>query len=228
MKIKFGALVTDGRGKIGGHVASRNRAGAYMRTKVTPVNPNTSYQAAARTRLVTFSQGWRSLTQEQRNAWEASVGSFQKTDIFGDIKKPAGINLYISLNVNLAESGGVAIDVPPLPTEVVGPSSLILSAAAGTNVMVLSWVGGVVPPDTGWIVRATPQVSPGKNFVKSLYRNIALLPASEGSGYNLVTEYTARFGSLVSGQKVFVEVYPVNVVSGIKGSAVSTFVIVGA
>jgi hypothetical protein len=38
MKMKFGAIVTEGRGKIGGHVASKNKSGAYLRTKVTPVN----------------------------------------------------------------------------------------------------------------------------------------------------------------------------------------------
>jgi len=46
MKMKFGAIVVDGRGKIGGHVASKNRGGAYLRTKVTPSNPQTGYQAA--------------------------------------------------------------------------------------------------------------------------------------------------------------------------------------
>ena len=30
MKMKWGALVVDGRGKIGGQVASKNRAGAYL------------------------------------------------------------------------------------------------------------------------------------------------------------------------------------------------------
>ena len=39
MKIKFGSEVVDGRGKIGGHVYSKNKGGAYKRTKVTPSNP---------------------------------------------------------------------------------------------------------------------------------------------------------------------------------------------
>jgi len=86
MKIKFGALVVDGRGKIGGHVASKNRGGAYLRTKVTPVNPQTSFQNAVRNRLTAFAQAWRGLAASQRAAWNSSVSDFSKTDIFGDIK----------------------------------------------------------------------------------------------------------------------------------------------
>jgi len=36
MKTLFGAIVVDGRGKLGGHVASKNRHGSYFRTKVSP------------------------------------------------------------------------------------------------------------------------------------------------------------------------------------------------
>ena len=39
--MKFGALVVDGRNKIGGQVASKNRAGAYLRNKVTPSKKRT-------------------------------------------------------------------------------------------------------------------------------------------------------------------------------------------
>ena len=101
MKIKFGALVVAGRGKIGGHVASRNRAGAYLRTKVTPVNPATVYQVAVRNRLAGISTDWRGLTAAQRTAWNAAVSDYAKTDIFGDIRNPSGFNLHQKLNNNL-------------------------------------------------------------------------------------------------------------------------------
>lgn len=43
-KIKFGMMMTDARGKLGGQVFSKNRSGSYVRTKVTPVNPQTTTQ----------------------------------------------------------------------------------------------------------------------------------------------------------------------------------------
>ena len=98
MKVKFGAIVVDGRGKIGGHVASKNRGGAYFRTKVTPTNPNSTAQAGVRNRMTSLAQGWRGLSASARLSWNNAVGDFAKTDIFGDIKQPSGINLFPTLN----------------------------------------------------------------------------------------------------------------------------------
>lgn len=93
MKTKFGAIIVDGRGKIGGHVASKNRGGAYLRTKVTPANAQTSAQNQVRNLFTSLTQGWRGLTQAQRDAWNAAVLDYSRTDIFGDIRNPSGINL---------------------------------------------------------------------------------------------------------------------------------------
>ena len=101
MKAKFGAIVVDGRGKIGGHVASKNRSGSYFRTKVTPVNPQSARQSAVRATLSSFSASWRGLNQNRRDAWNSAVGSFTKTNVFGDTVTPTGKNLYTALNANL-------------------------------------------------------------------------------------------------------------------------------
>lgn len=228
MKIKFGALVTDGRGKIGGHVASKNRGGAYLRTKVTPVNPQTSFQSQVRDRLTTFSQAWRSLTNDQRASWNGAVAGFATTNIFGDVKNPSGLNLFVRLNANLAEIGVSEIDTPPLPDSAVGPQTITLTAAAGTPAISLAWTGGAVPADTKWVVRITPQVSPGKSFVKNLYRNLSVLASAATSPQDLLTAYNARFGVLVEGQKIFVEVVAINALSGVKSTPLSTYCIVAA
>ena len=95
MKIKYGAIIVDGSGKIGGHVASKNRSGSYLRTKTTPSNPNTTAQAQARSVLASLSTGWGVLTDDQRKSWNDAVGDYAKTDIFVDFKNPSGINLYV-------------------------------------------------------------------------------------------------------------------------------------
>ena len=77
MKTKFGAVIVAGSGKVGGHVASHNRGGAYLRTKVTPVNPNTSYQAGVRNRLATIATSWKGLTAAQRLNWNGAVSLLQ-------------------------------------------------------------------------------------------------------------------------------------------------------
>lgn len=212
MKAKFGAIVVDGRGKIGGHVMSKNRAGAYMRTKVTPVNPQTSYQLAVRSRLTNLSQGWRSLTADQRAAWNGAVGNFARTDIFGDIKNPSGFNLYQRLNGNLGSIAQTLIDEPPLPGEVAIVTMTGITVETPSTVSVTT--SGPVPAGTSLKVFATAPQSAGKSFVKSEFRQIGVIPASGASPQVLSTMYLTKFGEIQEGQKVFVRFVFVNNATG--------------
>lgn len=228
MKAKFGAIVVAGSGKLGGHVASRNRAGAYFRTKVTPVNPNTSSQATVRNRLTTFSQSWRSLTEAQRDAWNSAVQDYARTDIFGDIKNPSGFNLYQRLNNNLAQIGAGPLTVPLAPQEVSGPSSLELAGDASASTLALTYNPTPVPAGMAWIVRATPGVSQGKNFVKSEYRIITFFAAATASPQAIGPAWEEMFGELTTDQKVFVSVEPINIATGQKGIPLSVSTVVVA
>lgn len=212
--MKFGALVVDGRGKIGGHVASKNRAGAYLRTKVTPVNPNTSDQSGARNRLTTISQGWRSLTAAQRASFNNAVSDFTKTDIFGDVKSPSGFNLYQRLNNNLSNVGAAAITLAPLPsavpTVVIGALSIDVGAGDASELA----LSGAVPAGTAMQIWATPGLSAGISFVKSEYRLIQVEAAASSSPVDIQAAYEAKFGTPVAGQKVFVQIKFVNITTG--------------
>ena len=225
-KIKFsGVAVVDMRGKLNGSVMSKNRAGAYVRTKVTPVNPNTLSQQQARASLTDRSQSWRGLTQAQRDAWNAAVQDFQRTDIFGDLRVPTGKNLYTLLNINLLNAGQSAISVPPSPAAVpaifntgvtisVGaPTYEVAYGGAGASVRVLVW--------------ATAAQSPGKNFVKSEYRLIGDFAGNAASPYDFEADYLAKFGAPAVGSKVFVGLQPVNIATGQAGimSSESTIVV---
>lgn len=228
MKAKFGAIVVAGSGKIGGHVASRNRAGSYFRTKVSPVNPQTSYQSAVRNRLSGLSSAWRGLTADQRAAWNQAVGNFAKTDVFGDLKNPSGFNLYQRLNNNLLNIGESALSVPPLPLEVHAFSSLSLAAADATVAESMSLTfAPAIDADHKVKVFATAPQSAGKNFVKSEYRQIAVLDNTDTSPHDLLSAYQARFGSVgQAGNKIFVQVVQVEVNSGQEGTPLQTSAIV--
>lgn len=228
MKAKFGAIVVDGRGKIGGHVASKNRGGSYFRTKVTPTNPRTTAQNAVRNRLSSLSQGWKGLTEAQRAAWNAAVSNFTSTNIFGDIKTPTGLNLYVRLNSNILEVGGIAITNPPLPASITGLTEFSVAPAAGAGSMAVTFAATPVALGTKMIIRATPQVSPGKSFVKNLYRNIAILDAGDTTGEDIHGKYVAKFGALVAGQKIGYEAIIVKESTGQKTTAVSYLAVVAA
>ena len=226
MKIKFGSIVADGRGKIGGHVMSKNRAGSYLRSKVTPVNPRSASQILVRNRLGSLSIAWRGLTAAQRIQWNSAVAGFAGTDIFGDLRKPTGFNLYQRLNNNLAQVGVAAISVPPLPVAVGSWTTFTPTQAAGAATSI-AYAPTPVPAGFNVVVRATAPISPGKTFVKSELRVIGFLAAAAATPYVATAAYAAKFGGPgLAGQKVFFEARYINIVTGQAGLPVQASCIV--
>lgn len=227
-KILMTAIVADIRNKLNGTVFSKNRYGAYIRTKVTPVNPQTSSQQNARNRLSTMSQMWRGLTETQRQTWINAGINFQKTDIFGNPKIPAGNALFVSLNANLALVNVNAIVNAPLPLQMPQIAITSLTAASGTPALSLVFTPGTVPGDTAIVVMATPQIAPGRNFVKSQYRILEVLDAADTSPANLLVSYTAANGTLVEDNKIFVKIFAISKISGQAGIPVMVKAVIGA
>lgn len=224
MKIKWGSLVVDGRGKIGGHVAARNRSGAYMRTKVTPNNPQTEFQTEARGRLATLSSGWRELSQAQRDAWNAAVVDFEKTNVFGDLVKPTGKNLFTGLNINMLLIGESMMINPPLPADTISFNNPVLSASVATG----PELNGTAASGMTYKIEATPSLSAGIGFFKNKFKMIATIDNSSPTPWNLKAEYEQRFGALVLGQKVAVRVTAVNATTGQAGTPVVASAIIAA
>jgi hypothetical protein len=221
MKIKWGALVVDGRNKIGGHVASKNRAGSYLRTKVTPVNPETIYQLNVRDRFGGLSTAWRGLDAAERLAWNTVVDHFARTDIFGDLRNPSGFNLHQMLNNNLLNVGESAITTPPLPAAVAAFKTMSFTIENTVESLMIAFTENVAT-DHAAIVLATPAISPGISFVKPEYRQIAVLPAETATGYDALAEYVARFGAIgATGMQVFIRMFMVNTVTGQAGLGIA-------
>ncbi len=216
-KVKFTAVVADMRNKLNGSVFSKNRSGAYVRTKVTPVNRQTSYQTTVRNRLGTYAQGFRGLTQTQIAAWNAAVDNFKSTDIFGDIKSPSGINLYVKLNANITRAGGTAIATPPLPVAVTPLTVLSAVADASDGSVVVTFAPTPVPAGFALVISMTKQLSPGKTFTGGQFVDIVVIAAAGTSPSTTTTNYTGRFGTIVVGQKIGVQIQLVNITTGQAG-----------
>lgn len=213
-KIKFGAMMVDARGKLGGHVFSKNRGGAYIRTKVTPSNPQSEAQVEQRALLSTYSQGWRNLTETQRLSWAGVVQQYARTNIFGDTVNPSGSNLYTRLNINIGIAGGTAITTPPLPLGVATPSNFTFTADVSDAAVELAFLPAAVPAGQVLVVEATPQLSPGIDNANSLFRIIDILPAATATGVDVATAYSAKFGALVAGRKMQVRLKFIRIATG--------------
>lgn len=100
----LGALVVlpEGQqrsGSIGGTVWSHNSAGAYIRNRSVPVNPNTDRQVAVRNFVRGLAIAWNNtLTQIQRDAWNTYAANVTWINALGQSIHLTGLNHYIRSN----------------------------------------------------------------------------------------------------------------------------------
>lgn len=204
MKLKFGAIVVDGRGKIGGHVASKNGAGAYLRTKVTPTNPQTARQSFVRALFAAITAAWSGLSASQIAAWNEAVSDWTNTNVFGDLKKPSGKALFQRLN-NQAQIAGLP-SFTAVPAKMALPDAPISAVPIGITAATLALTGASVSAAVQVVVFACAPVSNGTTNVKSKMRQIYVAPGSTYSATDAFDAYEAKFGAITLGQNIFVGV----------------------
>lgn len=235
MKAKWSGIgVVDGRGKINGTVMAKNRNGAYARVKVTGVNRRTVRQQEQRSLLSYFSQGFRSLGAELIAAWNtAAANGFTSTNIFGDIIKPTGINLYTGLNLNLRTIGGTALTSPPAQVTVQNSVACTPSVDVSDTSMLVpgETIAGldVVPANTAWVVLASPPLSPGVTFAGTRLRIVSTFPATTDTGTtNIWNDYVDKFGVPTVGSRIVFALNAISTTSGQSGVPISASAIVAA
>jgi hypothetical protein len=224
-----GTGIVDIRGKLNGTVHSKNRSGAYIRTKVTPVNKQTAAQQLVRARFGARASAWRGLTEAQRLTWFGAAPNFPIFDIFGNSKILSPSSLYNMLNLNLAVAGQSAITSAPSPVAIASLVSLAGTAAAGTPAF--TFTAGLTPVPAGFtaVLRATPQYGPGQYFVKQKYRILTTVAAAGSlAAVNILTTYNTAFGTLVAAQKVSLQLFLVSNTTGQAGVPFSVVVTIAA
>lgn len=223
-KVLFSDLIVGMSGSTAGATYARNRYGSYRRQKVTPVNPDTPAQQAQKAILSAFAQGWRVLTQQQRDAWDGAVNNFIGTNIWGNSKRFTGSVLYTRLNSLLASVGQAAISAPPMPAAVPSPGMGAIVITPGTNVFTVA----LAPPGAGFTTQiwASPPVSPGVSYVKNLYKQIGVIPGATASPYDFEADYLAVYGIPPIDSKVFIQLVVIQNATGLRSAPNSNYTIV--
>lgn len=222
-KVKFSALISEMRNKLNGSVFSKNKGGNYLRNKVTPVNPRTEAQTKVRSNFGAFSSQFRGLGLDGVAAWNAAAANFPYSDIFGDTKYLSGLQLYVKLNLNLAQALADPITTPPQVQPVAGViiNSAVLTRAGTTDAVVLEFIGETT--NMALVLEATPGLSPGISFFKNKYRQILTQDAGTAlTSAAINTAYVGAFGLPILGLKVSFRVHMVATRTG-QVSPSSTF-----
>jgi hypothetical protein len=220
-KVKFGAVVTDMRNKVGSQVFSKNRYGAYTRSFKAHLTSATPAQAVTKARLVNFSQAWRGLTEAQRLAWNNAVQSFLSTDVFGSKQRPSGFDLYVKLNCNLDQIGVAPLLYPPIPGSTQTPDLFTINLLTAVNTLIVDSSPSAVPAGFEYVLMASKPLSPGITYAKNLVRQIAVLDEGTAFPYDASTAYNAKFGPIPFDCRIACQIITVNKVTGQKSFPVN-------
>ena len=192
-KIKLGSTLADIRGKINGHVFSKNRAGNYIKTKTSPINRNTSAQAIVRAFFSTLTKAWKGLTAAQRASWNSAVNNFKRINSLADDVILTGHQLYISINRRIQTIGGSTISDAPFPETVAPVATASVAAAAGAATMDLAYTP-VIPATDSWLIEATRPLSAGRQSNSQDYKKIDVALAADVSPFRS-EEHTSELQS---------------------------------
>ena len=121
---------TQKSGSTGGTTHSRNRFGAYERSRSVPVNPNTARQVGVRNVVRSLAIAWNNdLTQVQRDLWEVYAANTSWTNRLGQSVNLTGLNHFIRSNTPRLLSGLARTDNGPPPVGL-ATAELALSVTA--------------------------------------------------------------------------------------------------
>ena len=219
MKIQWSGLgITEGRGRIGGNIASRNGSGAYLKKFTNPINPQTVAQQIVRAIFGAISAAWRSLTELQQNEWNFAATLRPQEDSLGNEFFLSGFGLFNKLQNALEQLGKPGTLLPGPIDGVVNPDDLTLAIDAPLGTMVLDWTTNT-PVGTSYGIYATAPLSPGRRTTKNDYRLITVF-----DGTDLISEvevsaaYDVVFGGQpTAGQRVTMRVMAMIEATGVTG-----------
>lgn len=218
MKYTPGPMIGAASGSIGGNTASRNRYGAYFRTRAIPVTSTTTDALAAKSRFSTYSANWSALTAAQRLSWNNFAQTHPSTDALGQSQILTGHTVYVGLNSRLAHAGQTAIDIPPLEPDPIGLISLTGTWDIGVGNFELEFTATPLGADDLFIVRAAVVAHAGINYVENLLRVVGFSAKAQATLYDTQSLIEAKFGTLVVGDIVHIDLRVLDSATGLVSS----------
>jgi hypothetical protein len=189
-------------GKLGLTVTWPGRNGLLRRILVTPANPRTGPQLVVRDLLSQQARRFDALTDEQQDAWNVAAAGYQSRPSLGQSGPLTGMQLFIRINCKLGLLGQTPVDVPPAAPQFpsLAPQNLVITNVGGVITVKLT-----CPDDPGenTVLRASPPQNSAVRACRN-FRIIGLCPAAVQGSANITGLYTAEFGVVPVGKRLFV------------------------
>lgn len=191
-------------GSYQGITSSRNRNGQYVRTRATPVQPRTAAQLSVRAHQSTNAAAWRTLTATQRDGWQSLGLQMTRSDSLGQSQNLTGFQAYVSVNNLQLLVGNTVLSDPPALTTPSGLTTITPTiTGGGSPAFSVAFTPTPLGAAVRVIMRAGPQRSAGRAF-ESDFRVMLIGAAASASPSNLLTAYQAKFGTPITGGRIFI------------------------
>lgn len=209
MKFIPGPAFSAASGSQGGTVFSHNRYGAYTRSRVIPVNPNTAAQQAAHADFAAQSTAWGDRTESEQRAWFTWAANNPITDSLGQQQILAGNAAFIQINTRLARADAATLTAPPVASAPDALLTLTLTGDIGAGNFGIVFTPTPLDASLHIWARAAVVNSDGINYVTNLLRQVTISGGAQVSPLDNQTDIEDSFGALAVAQVVhqFVSVF---------------------
>lgn len=201
--VKYGAIVTEIKGKIGGTVFQGGISGPVAGNKAHISKTSVTLgkqQRSTSSKLITqhnnlalVATNWKNLTDTQRTAWNGAAVNFPFITKFGEAYTGSGFQLYMQMAINaLTQSLGLITD-PPTPATLAVAAPFTISAVTGTDTYKISTTVSVL---TTVVLYASSSLSPGLALAPSMLKAIAILTPDTVFPLDVTAAYKNVFGTI--------------------------------
>lgn len=207
--IKFGAIVTDMRGKLGGHVFQKGNQSRVMKTNVKSRKTLSSFNQATQLRVNDVIGRYNALSYANKLAWSNAAKEYNFKNRFGDTVQYTGRQLFLYLNNNLL-SANLSVITTPTNLNPVVPIPSFSSCSFNTAGSTGTCAGATAPAGSRYVFKMQ-QIAPGAitpNFDKAIFcANTSTTAFTAPIIYN---PYVLRYGVPLTTTNAFVWAYLVN------------------
>ena len=208
-RVKYGAIITGIKGKVGGTVFQGGRSGGVMKNNTTRrkivenggVGGDVDVKQVRRINFSSATKAWSFLTDGERNSWSALIGVWTFIDKFGDVYDGTAFQIFTAANINRLFLGTAVLNVAPVKIDAIN-FGLTLSDYSLSG----SWdlTRATVPNETQYLVMsASVPANASKNASSLSFRLIGFtqfvtagtdnIKVNYGNSYN----YQPPLGSFV-------------------------------
>ena len=216
--IKFGAVIVDSRGSVGGMTFKGTRAGPVIQRKSVPTSTLNHLTAINRSRLKDLSQDWfHNLDVGQRDDWRALAAANPVPNTWGDEFPLSGIAMFIRVNLTLYSVGEIKIFDAPANQVVTPLASVTLSVTAPATATVAFTATPTVSNHL-LLINATLKLSPGINNFTDRFFFLDHGAAAETSPFDIAAAWADHVGDFKAGAEYAVQATLVNITNGARAA----------